>query len=373
MVLPNSLREVIGARVGRLGPDAGRVLSLAAVIGRDFDLDLLSRAAEIPEEELLDILDAASGAALVRELEEPQGRYIFVHALIQHTLYVDMGPNRRARAHRLVAEALESVCGGDPGSRVGELARHWIGATHPIDLTKAMGYSRQAGDAALRALAPADALRHYTDALDLYGSGAATDRVLAIDLAIGLGTAQRQTGNPAFRDTLLDAARRAVELGDTHRLVTAALANDRGFYSAVGAIDADKVEMLEAAAARLTTQSADRALVLATLCSELAHGSPLERRQALADEAVAIAESLGDDAVMLRVLNHIQIALQVPSLLAQSLVRTTKALGLAERVGDPVQLFWAAQWRAEAAAREGDMDEMLRCIGIHGSMADQLN
>jgi len=119
--------------------------------------------------------------------------------------------------------------------------------------------------------------------------------------------------------------------------------------------------------------SADRALVLATLCSELAHGSPLERRQALADEAVAIAESLGDDAVIVRVLNHIQIALQVPSLLRQSLIRTTNALRLAERVGDPVQLFWAAQWRAEAAAREGDMDEMLRCIGIHGSMADQLN
>ena len=373
MVLPNSLREVIGARVGRLGRDAGKVLSLAAVIGRDFDLDLLSRAAETPEEELLDILDAASGAALVRELDDTQGRYIFVHALIQHTLYVDMGPNRRARAHRLVAEALESVCGDDPGSRVGELARHWLGATHPIDLTKAMGYSRQAGDAALRALAPADALRHYTDALDLYGSGTATDRVLAIDLAIGLGTAQRQTGDPAFRDTLLDAARRAVQLGDTDRLVTAALANDRGFYSAVGAIDADKVEMLEAAATRLTTQSADRALVLATLCSELAHGSPLERRQALADEAVAIAESLSDDAVMLRVLNHIQIALQVPSLLAQSLIRTTNALRLAERVGDPVQLFWAAQWRAEAAAREGDVEEMLRCIGIHGSMADQLN
>ncbi len=374
MILPNSLREVIGARVGRLGSDAGKVLSLAAVIGRDFDLELLSEAAGTPEEEeLLDILDAAAGAALVRELKEAKGRYVFVHALIQHTLYLDMGPNRRARAHRLVAEALESVCGDDPGSRVGELARHWLGATHPINPAKAMGYSKQAGDAALRALAPADALRHYTDALDLYRSAAMTDPVLAIDLAIGLGTAQRQTGDPAFRDTLLGAERRAVELGDTDRLVTAALANDRGFYSAVGAIDADKVEMLEAAAARLTVRSADRALVLATLCSELAHGSPLDRRQALADEAVAIAESLNDDAVLLRVLNHIQIALQVPSLLAQSLIRTTKALRIAEHVGDPVQLFWAAQWRAEAAARDGDMDEMLRCIGIHGSMAEQLN
>ena len=76
---------------------------------------------------------------------------------------------------------------------------------------------------------------------------------------------------------------------------------------------------------------------------------------------------------IVRVLNHIQIALQVPSLLAISLIRTAHALQLAERVGDPVQLFWAAQWRAEAAARAGDIDEMLRCVAIHGSMAQQLN
>ena len=42
LALPDSVREVIGARVGRLGEDAERVLSVAAVIGRDFDLDLLA-------------------------------------------------------------------------------------------------------------------------------------------------------------------------------------------------------------------------------------------------------------------------------------------------------------------------------------------
>ena len=46
LALPDSVRVVIGARVGRLGQEAGRVLSLAAVIGRDFDLDLLARGGE---------------------------------------------------------------------------------------------------------------------------------------------------------------------------------------------------------------------------------------------------------------------------------------------------------------------------------------
>ena len=57
MALPDSVREVIGARVVRLGQDAERVLSMAAVIGRDFDLDLLARATETTEDELLDILE----------------------------------------------------------------------------------------------------------------------------------------------------------------------------------------------------------------------------------------------------------------------------------------------------------------------------
>ncbi len=72
MALPTSVREVIGARVGRLGVGAGRVLSVAAVIGRDFDLDLLARATQTPAGELLDILDAA--AALPRAGRRRHGR-----------------------------------------------------------------------------------------------------------------------------------------------------------------------------------------------------------------------------------------------------------------------------------------------------------
>ena len=371
--LPASVREVIGARVGRLGAVAGRVLALAAVIGRDFDTDLLARAAEISDETLLDILDEGAAAALVRELPAAPGHFNFAHALIQHALYEALGTTRRARAHRQVAEALEGLCAGRPGARVGELARHWFNAAQPKDQGKALAYSRQAADTALSALAPGDALRYYAQARDLLAQADDPDDVLGIDLAIGFGTAQRQTGDPAFRDTLLNAARRAADLGDTVRLVASALANNRGFYSVLGAIDAEKVEVLEMALDLLSADYHDRALVLATLCSELTHGSQLERRQALADEAIAMAEASGDDATIVRVLNHVFLPLAVPSLLQQSLTRTADALVRAERVGDPVLMFWAAQWRAETAARAGDIGEMDRCIEIHASMAEQLD
>jgi class 3 adenylate cyclase/tetratricopeptide (TPR) repeat protein len=373
MALPDSVHEVIDARVGRLGPDAARVLSVAAVIGRDFDLDVLARATNTSEDDLLDVLDAAASVALVRELGGASGRYSFAHALVQHTLYEGLGPTRRGRAHRQVAVALEDLCGERPGARVGELARQWCNAAQPIDLAKAISYSRQAGDAALTALAPGDALSYYAQALDRYAQDEDPDPILGLDLAIGLGTAQRQTGDAAFRQTLLDAARRAADLGDTERLVAGALASDRGFASNVGVIDADKVEMLERALVLLPSDDSDRALVLASLCAELTYGSSLERRQALADEAVAIAESSGDDAVMVRVINHVGYPLRVPPLLEQSLAWSADALLRAERLGDPVLLLWAASGRALAAGLAGDIDEMDRCLEIGGARAEQLD
>ena len=372
VALPDSVRVVIGARVGRLGKEAGRVLSVASVIGRDFDLDLLARATKTSEDDMLDILDAAASVALVREVADT-GRYSFAHALIQHTLYEDLGHNRRARSHRQVAEALEDLCRDRPGARVGELARHWTCATQPIDLAKAIGYSKQAGDAALGALAPGDALRYYAQALDLYPQVADPDPVLGIDLAIGLGTAQRQIGDPASRETLLTAARQAVDLGDTNRLVAAALANDRGYTSNNNATDTDKVEVLEIAVDRFPLDDPDRALVLATLCSELVHGSTLERRKALADEALGIAASSGDDATIARVVNQVLFPLLVPSMLEQQLTWTADALVRAERVGDPVLLFLMAHSRATAVFLAGDIDEMDRCIEIMCTLAEQLD
>ena len=370
--LPDSVRVVIGARVGRLGENAGRVLSVAAVIGRDFDLDLLARATKTSEDDLLDILDAAASVALVREVADT-GRYSFAHALIQHTLYEDLGHNRRARSHRQVAEALEDLCRDRPGARVGELARHWTCASQPIDLAKAIGYSKQAGDAALGALAPGDALRYYAQALDLYPQIGDPDPVLGIDLAIGLGTAQRQIGDPASRETLLNAARQAVDLGDTNRLVAAALANDRGYTSNNNATDTDKVDVLEMAVDRLPFDHPDRALVLATLCSELVHASTLERRKALADEALGIAASSGDDATIARVVNQVFYPLLVPSMFEQQLTWTEDALVRAERVGDPVLLFLMAHSRATAVFLAGDIEEMDRCIEIMCTLADQLD
>jgi class 3 adenylate cyclase len=371
--LPGSVKEVIGARIGRLGVVAGRMLSTAAVIGRDFDADLLARAADVPEDELLDLLDAAVATALVREGRGRPGQYAFAHALIQRSLYEEQGPTRRARVHRRVGEALEQLCGPLPGPRVGELAHHWFYGRQPGDRAKALDYSRQAADAALLALAPGDALRYYTQALDLYGEVDDPDRALEIDLRTGIGIAQRQTGDPAFRETLLGASHQAADIGDTKRLVIAALANNRGWYSAGGVLDADRIEVLEMTLDRLSAKDRERPLVLATLCSELAIGTSLKRRRALADEALTLAMASGDDAVIVRVLNCIFYALNVPVLLEQAMSRTADATARAERIDDSVARFLALRTRYIAAYAAGDIEEMDRRIAAMGLVAEQLD
>ncbi len=363
MVLPNSVREVITARVGRLGARAGRVLAMAAVIGRDFDFDLLDVVTDLGPEEVLDVLDAATGAALVREVPDIPGRYSFSHALTQHTLYQGLPRVRRTRAHRRVAEAIEATVGPTPGARLGELAHHWLSASQPANAAKAIGYARQAGEAALAALAPDDAVPYFSRALQLAERAPEDDPLVGCDLRLALGEAQRQAGLPASRETFLDAAHLARELGATDRLVAAALGNSRGFFSSIGVIDSDKVEVLESALDALGDDDGrERALLLATLCSELALGTTLDRRQELADAARAMARRLGDPATVIRTLNLVCDPLQVPSTLGERMVDAKEALELSELLGDPDLLFWTGAYSRLAAVQAGDFHMARRCL-----------
>jgi class 3 adenylate cyclase len=177
--LPQSVREVIGRRVERLGSDARRALSAAAVIGRDFDLGVLLAVVDLPQPQLLDLLDEAVAASLLQESPERAGRFTFVHALVAHTLYEDLGATRRAMLHRQVAEALEELCSEAPGERlvaefsevIGSaggsaaiLAYHWREAGH---LDRTVHYLLMAAERAGRGGAEAEAVTLYNQALDL--------------------------------------------------------------------------------------------------------------------------------------------------------------------------------------------------------------
>ena len=236
--LPISVREVIGQRVARLGDLARRVLSSASVIGREFDYALLAATCDIDDEDLLNVIDLSIDAQLI--VSSGPDRYRFVHALIEHTVYDSIAPTRRAHIHRKIAQLIEGRADGTSNTRSIELAHHWSQSNDPECMIKAAMYARAAGDEALHHLAPDDALQWYIRALNYLGDSA--DEELRCRLLIGIGTAQNQTGDPAFRDTLLSASRLADEIESTELLVAAALSNSRGYFSIGGSTDVDRVE-----------------------------------------------------------------------------------------------------------------------------------
>jgi class 3 adenylate cyclase len=352
--LPQSVREVVGRRVERLGSDARTALSAAAVIGRDFDLDLLAAVLELPEARLLDLLEEAVAASLLQEIGERAGRFTFSHALVEHTLYEDLGRTRRARLHHRIAEALEEQCGDEPGERLGELAAHWSAAVVSVDTAKALHYARLAAERALEQLAPDEAVRWYRQALELHAQASSNDRSERCELMIGLGEAQRQTGNPEFRQTLLDAAQLAQELSDTDRLCRAMLANSRGWISQFGAVDSERVQALEAAAEALPDDDPRRAQVLALLALELHYGGEPARCRTLAAEAIEIARAAGDPAALAHTLAHACWAIDVPDTLQERKRLNDELVDLTHRSDDPKLSLGAAAGRVLVGMEAGD-------------------
>jgi class 3 adenylate cyclase/tetratricopeptide (TPR) repeat protein len=367
--LPQSVREVIGRRVDRLGPDARTALSAAAVIGRDFDLDLLLAVVQLSETQLLDLLDEAVSASLLRESSERAGRFTFTHALVEHALYEDLGATRRARLHQRVAEALEEQCGEKPGERLGELAGHWAAAVVSADTAKAIHYARLAAERALTQLAPDEAARWYRQALELRDRERGGDRSERCDLLIGLGEAQRQVGAVEHRQTLLDAAALAEELGDADRLCHAVLANSRGWASHVGAVDADRVQALEAAARTLSGDDPRRARVLALLAMELHYAGDPDRCRRLAEEALEIARAAGDPLALAHALHDAWAAIWTPDTLHERQRLTDELAGLVPLLDDPWMSFGAAEGQWIVGNETGDRSQAESALATMRTLA----
>ena len=406
IALPESLRQVIGARVARLGEGTQRALSLGAVIGRDFDLDVVARATGMPEDDLLDCLDEAQTAAIVTEFNDVPGRYRFAHALITHTLAQDLGPTHGAQAHYQVAEALEALLGLDLGvhtmeiatiealdpgnsghhvARIRQLAHHYARTANPADHPRAIAYCAKAGSLALKALAPDEASPWFEQALTLSEAIDHPDATVEVDLLIGLGTAQRHSGDPQNRDTLLSASRKAEALGDRERLAVATLTLCEGVLSmALGEVDTEKVACLEAALRGTVKKgsiaresdvvgAAMKAKLLASLSAELTFGAPLETRLAWADEAREIARRLGDPDVAIDVAIRVQYTLDVPERFEDRLAETSAAFSMAEELGDLSLFYWAAWLRSIAVMQGGLPGNFDRCMEVLEAINGRLN
>jgi eukaryotic-like serine/threonine-protein kinase len=298
--IPEGIRDVVGRRLSRLSDDCNRMLTMASVIGLSFEWSVLRVASEQPEERLLDLLDEALGAQVIRERSDA-GRYEFSHALIRQTLRDELSRPRRARCHRVIAQALERVHGGNLERHRAEIASHYVQAGSREDVLAAVPHALRAAEIAEAMLATEDAgatIDAVLEGLSLVGG----EKRAEAELLIAQGHARLQLGAVSEGHELCRRAMHLADsLGDAELFARAALAFASLFT--FGLVVAENIEVLSHALAKLpTTDSAVRARVMARLAAAQQPAREFRAPITLAHEAIAMARRCDEPRTLLQVL-----------------------------------------------------------------------
>lgn len=124
--IPHSLLEVIQERIKALDPATQEIIAKAAVIGQDFNLDLLHRMGTENEGYILDILESAKKAGIIKQKVGPYGEEMsFVSDEIRRVLYDLMEQDKLKNLHQQLGEIQEGLYSGDIDKIAGQLYYHF--------------------------------------------------------------------------------------------------------------------------------------------------------------------------------------------------------------------------------------------------------
>jgi DNA-binding SARP family transcriptional activator len=369
LAIPQSVRDVIARRLNHLSEECNRMLVLASVIGREFAVDALAHAGDIPEDELVDLLDEATAARVVSDLPAGTGGLRFAHVLIRDTLYDGLTSARRARLHRLVVDALEAFYGDEPGPHLAELAYHAVAGR---DAERGLRYALHAGDRALALLAYEEGARLYRMALDALDLADRRDEKARCEVLLALGEAEARAGNtPAAKSAFLDAARMARHLRLPRELARAAAGYGGRIVWARAGDDTRLVPLLEEGLAALGEEDVElRARLLARLAGALRDEPVGHRRDRLSGEAVELARRAEDPAALAYALDGRAAAIISPATVEERLALGSELREVADRIGDSERIVQAhchcimAQLQVgDVSAAEVDLDAAGRIAG----------
>lgn len=366
---PTAVNDVLLRRFAMLPEPTTEVLRWAGVVGRSFELDVLAAASGLDEDDVLDRLDPALAAGLVRE--DGIGRYLFSHALVRDAIYGGGTATRRARAHARVAEVLD----GRP-DRESETARHWLAA--------GPAYAAQAWRAAAAAAAGARRVHAYAEAaelLDIALAAAADDPGATAqdryDLLMELADAHRWRGDwTPLLATIEAAIALADEMDDVRLLGRAASSMTIGALwqsAAHGQVHEQVVAALRRSLAALPEEDDPlRCEVMLGLANELYYGSTHEERAALVGEALAMARRIGDAELVMNALLVGFVSLWRPDNVAERLALAEEAATLAAEIGNERALTVATTLTAVAHSELGQVAQMWEHSGEARARAQRL-
>lgn len=354
--VPEGVRDVLRRRLGRLPEAAVTLLRLAAVAGREADVEVLVGAADVGEDGVLGALETGLVAGLLTE--PAPGRVRFAHALVRDTLLADLSRLRATRMHGRIAASLELLAPHD----VSALAHHYARAASSATAAKAVDFCGRAAVLAEDRYAHDVAAVLFGQALECLGrvpaDGAGDRDGERVELLGRLLRAQVRAGAVmearATRRTAVDLATAAARDDLLIRAFTAWTEPTPWQSRPYGMVDGPAVAGLSRLLERADLEPAVRCRLLDAYCAELSDGQD-PRARAAAEEAVVIAEQLGDP--VLRALALATLARELDSELEW---RGRAALGeRIERIGRehdlPIHRWYGLCVRSTAAAAEGDV------------------
>ena len=285
--VPERVRDTVVKRLLSLSADGMELLSVGAVIGREFDLPVAASASGLSGPRLIDAADDALLSGMV--VETRPGRLAFSHALLRDAVNARLSHARRASVHRQVATAIEAQWPSSP-EMAAELARHWavVAEVDPAAVVPAAMWAVRAGDAALAAAAADEAIVRYEQASSLWATATSGH----VDALIRLGVALQYRGRAEDADIRFrQATQLAIALGDTTLQARAAIGLGRRYP--YWETDQARLGSLEAALAVLPEGEEDlRVVLMGLVVTHLINGfeaDQAQRRDDLADELAAIA------------------------------------------------------------------------------------
>lgn len=365
---PAAVQDVLTRRLEALPEATARTLRFACVVGRHFEVSTLAAGLDMSEDAVLDALDPALDAGLVREFGVD--RFRFAHALVRDTAYSALSRSRRGRVHAQVAEVLS----GQPG-RESEVARHWLEAG-PQHARHAWRAASEAAEAARRLYAYDEAVDLRREALEAAEHDPGLSLTDRYELLVGLAVALQLAGNwIELRSVVRQALRVADELDDVERLLRAAsmlstnaLWQPGGF----GDIDEDVIAMLRSVLDRLPAgDSSMRCRAMVSIASETFYASTRQERWALCEEAIAMARRLEDPKLLLWALLTSVLPIWRPASAGQRVELTEEAMALATRLGDGIALSTALVQHATARSELGRIDGLLDLLARARDQARQ--
>jgi len=176
LTIPQSIKAAIGRRLSRLSEACTTVLHTAAALGKVFEFGTLAAVSDAGEDALLDALDEATEAQLVRA--ESGERFAFTHDKIREVLHEELNPIRQRRLHQKIAETLERLYAHEMDDYVQELAYHYAQSSN---LEKGYDFSLAAAAQARRVFAHEEVLDHLERARDCAEALEDTTRLMKVE------------------------------------------------------------------------------------------------------------------------------------------------------------------------------------------------